>query len=357
MSFISCWFSKKKEEDYETILSALASDIQKRQTKLSEIRLRERRATLVVTLYTLAAWVVYVSLWYMNVLPFSSPVNEGYGRRGRGWHKVLLGVPVGVGPVVILFIRRIVQIWYQRKGDAEEKTLQALRKKQRLKVEEIKKKTNYYSTHDLLRRYDESNASSPMGTPQQQKQQQRGSMAPQTPMRPVPVPVGVNGRPMMMGTPKTPVMPVPIAPPKKQWYDKLADALLGDDDSSNVPASSKYALICEKCFAHNGLVGEKVWEDVQYTCPKCGHFNPSIRSRTQSKKLSPSPSPSPISPSNLLSPASASKSVSRNSSASPEPLRRRKTRAAAGRGGDSDGEEGEGEEGASAMVVDEEESS
>jgi len=190
-------------------------------------------------------------------------------------------------------------------------------------------------------------------------------MAPQTPMRPVPVPVGVNGRPMMMGTPKTPVMPgmgrvmiptptpqVPIAPPKKQWYDKLADALLGDDDSSNVPASSKYALICEKCFAHNGLVGEKVWEDVQYTCPKCGHFNPSIRSRSQSKKHSPSPSPSPISPSNLLSPASASKSVSRNSSASPGPLRRRKTRAVAGRGGDSDGEEGEVEEGASAMVVD-----
>jgi hypothetical protein len=34
--------------------------------------------------------------------------------------------------------------------------------------------------------------------------------------------------------------------------DKLADALLGGDNEES-PAS-KYALICQKCFAHNGLV-------------------------------------------------------------------------------------------------------
>ena len=37
-----------------------------------------------------------------------------------------------------------------------EKTLQTLMKQQRLKVEEIKKKTNYYSTRELLQRYDDS---------------------------------------------------------------------------------------------------------------------------------------------------------------------------------------------------------
>jgi endoplasmic reticulum junction formation protein lunapark len=73
----------------------------------------------------------------------------------------------------ILFTRRIVQLWYTRIGDAEgtfpvtviitnlhfeslEKTLKTLLRQQRTKIEEIKKKTNYYTTRNLLERYDES---------------------------------------------------------------------------------------------------------------------------------------------------------------------------------------------------------
>jgi len=83
----------------------------------------------------------------------------------------------------------------------------------------------------------------------------------------------------------------PQPPPRKQWYDKLADVILGDDDAAGSP-SSRYALICQKCFAHNGLVKESVWQDTQYICPKCGHFNPSVRSIQQGIT---STSPSPIS--------------------------------------------------------------
>lgn len=53
-----------------------------------------------------------------------------------------------------------------------------------------------------------------------------------------------------------------MPPPRKQWYDKLADAILGDDDAPTASAS-RYALICGKCFAHNGLVKESMWEDVR----------------------------------------------------------------------------------------------
>jgi endoplasmic reticulum junction formation protein lunapark len=61
-------------------------------------------------------------------------------------------------------------------------------------------------------------------------------------------------------------------------------------------AASRYALICQKCLSHNGLVKEYMWEDarthelyssyqttlmrmIEYVCPKCGHFNPSARSQ------------------------------------------------------------------------------
>ena len=49
----------------------------------------------------------------------------------------------------------------------------------------------------------------------------------------------------------------PPEPPRKQWLDKIVDVVLGDDDSA------RFALICEKCFAHNGLVKESVWEDTR----------------------------------------------------------------------------------------------
>jgi len=106
----------------------------------------------------------------------------------------------------------------------------------------------------------------------------------------------------------------PQPPPRKQWYDKLADAILGDDDAAGSP-SSRYALICQKCFAHNGLVKESIWQDtrksvsceyradvdrsVEYVCPKCGHFNPSARSIQQDIT---SAGPSPISTVNSRGP-------------------------------------------------------
>ena len=54
--------------------------------------------------------------------------------------------------------------------------------------------------------------------------------------------------------------PQPIQPLHKQWYNKLADTLLGDGESPVSATASQYALICEKYFNHNGLVKESTWE-------------------------------------------------------------------------------------------------
>ena len=215
-----------------------------------------------------------------------------------------------------------------------EKTLVTLRKLQREKIEEIKKKTNYYTTRNLLDRYDES-TSSPGTTPQQRH------VAPQTPVKgPQHQPNQKQGQGKPQSAPAPPTLQTPYArafyghfhhmrqvnasiampvtpqpPPRKQWYDKLADAILGDEDVTGSP-SSRYALICQKCFSHNGLVKESVWQDtrkpiscqllrawvdrfVEYVCPKCGHFNPSARSIQQGIT---SAGPSPISAVNSRGP-------------------------------------------------------
>ncbi|TFK46504.1 hypothetical protein OE88DRAFT_1667497 [Heliocybe sulcata] len=303
MSFIRRWFNKSEPEDYEEVLASLADDIQKRQTRLSEIRLRERRTTLLVTLYTLASWIAYGSLWYMEFLPDVQLVGgKGGGQRwGREVTRASKALPVFIGPIVILFIRRIVQVWYTRIGDAEEKTLKTLKKQQHEKIEEIKKKTNYYSTRNLIERYDDV----PNGTPQALR---RRNVPPAPPSQGPPV--TPQKAPQQQGQqPPFPISPAlqsrlaaaqqaPATPPRKQWYDKLADALLGDDEPTTSSPASKYALICEKCFAHNGLVKESIWEDTQYVCPKCGHFNASMRARKErSASASPRSNASSLAPS------------------------------------------------------------
>ncbi|EJF56794.1 hypothetical protein DICSQDRAFT_93122 [Dichomitus squalens LYAD-421 SS1] len=316
MGLFSRWFKPSQPEDYEQALALLAQDIQKRQTRLSEIRLRERRATLLVSVWALVAWVTYTSLWYMDFLP-----NITTHQRSSNFERTAKAIPVFVGPIVILFVRKIVQIWYTRIGDAEEKALVKLRKKQREKIEEVKQKTNYYSMRSLIERYESSPApESPVGlrrrvpaVPQPQPpvpgpQLQQRQLAPQTPQRGG---LQVNPQTPASGTltpglqqQLSPSPQRPLPPPRKQWFDKLADAILGDEDASTTGAASRYALICQKCFAHNGLVKESRWEDAQYVCPKCGYFNPSARTIREIKEGKKSRSPDGRSPFVQSAPAS-----------------------------------------------------
>ncbi|KAH9836290.1 uncharacterized protein C8Q71DRAFT_797080 [Rhodofomes roseus] len=311
MGLFSRWFSKSQPEDYEQILASLANDIAKRQQHLSEIRLRERRSTLVFSVWALAFWGLWAGLWYADYLPNVSTMIPGVSGHSResAWEKTAKSMPVFMGPIVILFMRRIVQIWYTRAGDAEEKALIALRKKQREKIEEVKNKTNYYSTRNLIERYDDGPRPVTPGTPQRPQIPQQQQRLPQTPARPAqqlnpqtPAPAPMSPSLQQQLSP-SPLRPMP--PPRKQWFDKLADAILGDDDGTGVgAAASRYALICQKCFAHNGLVKESMWEDAQYVCPKCGHFNPSARAMREARSKSGSPdSRPPTAPPNTVTPA------------------------------------------------------
>lgn len=165
-------------------------------------------------------------------------------------------------------------------------------KLRREKVEEIKKKTNYYTTRDLLQKYDEAaTAETPLrrrnpgvqglpgGAPQTpkfatpQQPQLRPIPNSQSPAKPLdPRLTGMYTANVKEGLAFDEIAAAlspsfPVQPPRKQWYDKVADAILGDEDASFASPSSRYALICEKCFTHNGLVKESMWEDARKPLP------------------------------------------------------------------------------------------
>ncbi|OMH83505.1 Protein lunapark [Zancudomyces culisetae] len=63
------------------------------------------------------------------------------------------------------------------------------------------------------------------------------------------------------------------------WLEKFVDRIVGDDETTK----TRYALICKKCYCHNGLVLEEEIRTIQYYCPKCSYFNASLISLEQKK--------------------------------------------------------------------------
>lgn len=76
--------------------------------------------------------------------------------------------------------------------------------------------------------------------------------------------------------------------PSKSWVDKLMDKIIGDPGQF-----SKYALICEFCYSHNGLVLPENFSKQQFRCFKCDKFNASQEDRLKNvpQKLTEKESP------------------------------------------------------------------
>ncbi|KAG1785466.1 uncharacterized protein HD556DRAFT_1249852 [Suillus plorans] len=115
------------------------------------------------------------------------------------WHDSLLAkVAVLVGPVIILFTRRLMQIWYSWKGGREVRQRKpselSITQKQRAKVEQVQKKTNYDSTRSLLEKYADS------GTPIHRRLQslQLRTSLPATPQARLQTPVQQRNLPLQL---------------------------------------------------------------------------------------------------------------------------------------------------------------
>ncbi|WVF72482.1 hypothetical protein IAT40_007297 [Kwoniella sp. CBS 6097] len=314
-------FSKSSSPDYETVLARLATDINEAKTHLSEIRLRERRISLLINLYGIGLWALWVGLWWVHGLPL--------GLIGLS-HKDVEGKAVEIagiagGPIFIWSLNRLLHFYFTRQRTREETHLRLLLTQQRKQVDEIKKATNYDSTRKLIEQYDspspngpqtpqrrqpespspaghagspKTGAGGPLGRRQGQGQGQgqlvqgpggtprapghlvgAGGTPGPSPGQPLALPEGLSPDQAAALTMQMHSMQPMLPTPEKRWYDRVVDSILGEDPSQ--AAQSKYALVCGECFRHNGLVGSKFeWERMQWICPRCNHLNPPPLSRT-----------------------------------------------------------------------------
>ncbi|KAI8082906.1 uncharacterized protein BX664DRAFT_339387 [Halteromyces radiatus] len=309
------YLSKEKTDpnDFEKVLSELDGKIQKAEIRLSDIKVRQRRTGVLVVTYSTLVWLVYVAYCFLTLHQHDSSFDMMATQVA-----FILVIPIG-----IYYLRKVLVWFYARKQTSEESNLSSLRAQQKLKVEELKKKTSYYTTQSLLERYDaeaqekrkqleqqEQRRQQQLKQQQEQQQHQKQQQQQLQQRKPVSMP----GPRMMQAHqgnqqpnnvhpnngPSTNPMVQPLQAYQKEpiqesksWIDRLVDALLGADGPE-----TKYALICNHCFTHNGLILPDEVETIQYTCPICHQFNPS----RQARKLHPD---GPVLPPQTPSPSMA----------------------------------------------------
>ncbi|KAG0034002.1 hypothetical protein BGZ81_006514 [Podila clonocystis] len=295
---------QNNDSDYEKILSDLDNNIRKAEIRLSAITLREKRLLSLWLLYSILAWFGYIGVFGLYL---HDELYDDTQSWAMAFSIIVLGLPV------IFTGQAVISRWYKRKKSNEESQLSILRADQRLKVEELKKKTAYYSTKTLLERYDPSSQrpgrpmsvgqdGKPLNMPQPGQRSQQGHPIGDSGLRhrgavavghgPIPG-QGQNQSQGPMGSsvphgpgaaPRGPQLVVPQnqnqnqyyqqqhppQPTERHWYDKIVDVIVGDEGPE-----SKYALICSKCFIHNGLVLPQEIDDIQFVCKNCSFLNPS----------------------------------------------------------------------------------
>ncbi|KAJ2716058.1 hypothetical protein H4R19_000860 [Coemansia spiralis] len=305
----------KKEANYEEILSGLEQDI--RQAEKQRGRAGERMEWCAHNwlFYTGLGWAAYVLGFIVHVWP------ERHRGQSSGWflgHAAAVTVAV---PAVMYYGNVAIRALWQRAIRKHDTRIARLRGELNERLDELKKKTAFDSTKNLIDRFSAAEAAPPAAgdgvaarlrgqetknrrrtmpnfgapgpraagvpsapsltaKPQQQQQRRMVSLGGQG----AGLSAGVQNQsagghgnaahpPPAAGVVKVAPRTATMAGPggQRPWLDKLVDQLVGDVGSSQ----DKYALICRHCYAHNGLVLEEEIRHIQYSCPKCGKFNPS----------------------------------------------------------------------------------
>ena len=91
-----------KDDDFENILSGLETDIREHEEALAFIVQRERRAVLLLTIYSVLAWLVYVLAWYFGALDGWTEDSDSQDEGSKILESALKTLPVGAVPVLFV---------------------------------------------------------------------------------------------------------------------------------------------------------------------------------------------------------------------------------------------------------------
>ncbi|KAJ7980701.1 Lunapark domain containing protein [Quillaja saponaria] len=192
----------------------------------------------------------------------------------------------GISSAVYSAYRSIIKMCDSR----DQKTLEKLRAERQAKIDELKEKTNYYTTQQLIQRYDtdpaakaaaasvlasklgadsgmkvyvgdESKLTAPTGKSNDVKLVQSSGLRNRK---------QIDSKSSSVET--TPLIHSDQEPQGSTaqdggWIARIAALLVGEDPTQS------YALICGNCHMHNGLARKEDFPYITYYCPHCHALN------------------------------------------------------------------------------------
>ncbi|KAJ0874032.1 putative Lunapark domain-containing protein [Helianthus annuus] len=209
----------------------------------------------------------------------------------------------------------------------DQKTLDGLREERQAKIDELKERTNYYITQQLIQKYDSDPAakaaaatvlasklgadaglkvflgderqpdahstgkSSDVDLQQTSGLRKRNQTNPKSPGSNPGHHVGketpqFGGNEVPGNSPRGPLVvehhnPAASGAQDGGWIARIAALLVGEDPTQS------YALICGNCHMHNGLARKEEFPFITYYCPHCHALNKPKSSVLPSDKMSP----------------------------------------------------------------------
>ncbi|OAL49718.1 hypothetical protein IQ07DRAFT_541083 [Pyrenochaeta sp. DS3sAY3a] len=304
---VSFWPWKAGEDaaSFEKTLNTLTGKITRATATNDRQRQLSRRARVMWTLYAGFAYILAALLLILVT----------------GWRNwgIVEGTVVAGGPVIIYGIRYALTSYFDYRISNTDAYLKKLHKQRDDTIERLKEATKYNSTQQLLEKYGASPKQKESGaSPGRKKSQgpQKPTQAPGPRTGIAPPPTANIQRPGSQPLPSTPQRPPsqassPLGPSPAQalppsdtagaefapnafsaaeltqqyfaaptatftqthWYDRILDALLGDDETQ---AKNRLALICSSCRLVNGQAppGTRTLEDIgRWRCGGCSAWN------------------------------------------------------------------------------------
>ncbi|XP_076942537.1 uncharacterized protein At2g24330-like [Bidens hawaiensis] len=217
-------------------------------------------------------------------------------------------LPIFLLPALSFFLYWALFTFTRMRDSRDQKTVERLRAERQEKIDELKERTNYYITQQLIQKYDPDPAAkaaaasvlaSKLGADsglklmlgnelQQNYSEATGKSHDAEPVKSGGLRKRVNseatsngGNDMDMTSqhvendvsevyPHSQVFVEHHKPAESQdcgWFARLAQLLVGEDPSQS------YALICGNCHMHNGLVRKEDFPFITYYCPHCHALN------------------------------------------------------------------------------------
>lgn len=296
-------FFKHKYSTLEK-LESLEKEIQYLEKNHEKYIRRERAIVFYLIAYSIVIYVTTASLLCIFYFP-------------KEWKKRFKYlIPFVLFPLFVWCTKRFLNWYFIRRVTFTDRSLKKRKEEKQKILEEVKEKETYKRAKEILEKYDPDSVSSmelPPGTPAkkladldgQELRKRSKSVDPSTPLKHSPnrsfqvlSEEGENQKlnvtagdsqmkpplPPTLATPKNPrpnpigsfqpPLPRPILPRERSNIERFMEWIIGDGPQN------RYALVCKKCFSHNGMALKEEFEYITFRCCYCFQLNDARKKRS-----------------------------------------------------------------------------